>query len=69
MQRQDGTLFYAQLRSRRGGRSVAPWHWRLAFSDLTTPGHAEEQLAWNEALMDASRDASFGTTLDGTIVR
>jgi len=70
MQRQDGTPFYAQLKSlARREVEEAPLHWRLALTDLTALcRQAEEQLAWNAAIVDNSRDAIFGTTLEGTIV-
>lgn len=70
MQRQDGTPFYAQLKSlARREAAEASLYWRLALIDLTAlRQQAEEQLAWNAAIVDNSRDAIIGTTLDGTIV-
>lgn len=70
MQRQDGTPFYAQLKSlARRAPDAASLHWRLALTDLTAlRRQAEEQLAWNAAIVDNSHDAIIGTALDGTIV-
>ena len=70
MQRQDGAPFYAQFKSlARREAGEASLHWRLALIDLTAlRQQAEEQLAWNAAIVDNSRDAIIGITLDGTIV-
>ena len=69
MQRQDGTPFYAQLKSlARREVEEAPLHWYLALTDQTALRQAEEQVAWNAAIVDHSRDAIISTTPDGTIV-
>jgi PAS domain S-box-containing protein len=70
MQRQDGTLFYAQLKSlARQEAAEAPWQWRLALVDLTALRlQAEERLAWTAAIVESSNDVIIGTNPDGTIV-
>ena len=70
MCRQDGTRFYAQLKSlTRQQGSRGPLYWRLALIDLTAlRQQAEEELAWAAAIVASSQDATIGTTLEGTIV-
>jgi PAS domain S-box-containing protein len=70
MQRQDGTPFYAQLKSlARRDSDTDPFSWRLALIDLTAQRQqAEAQLAWSAAIVDFSHDAIIGTMLDGSIV-
>jgi PAS domain S-box-containing protein len=69
MQRQDGTPFYAQLKSlARREVEEASLHWYLVLIDQTALRQAEEQFAWNAAIVDNLRDAIISTTPDGTIV-
>jgi PAS domain S-box-containing protein len=70
MERRDGTLFFAQLKSivRFDSATGSP-QWRLALIDLTAQRQkAEEQLAWSAAIVECSHDAIIGTALDGTII-
>lgn len=69
MKRQDGTRFYAQLKSRtQREEESGSICWHLAVIDMTAKQQLEEELAWTAAIVESSNDAIIGETLDGTIV-